>query len=88
MKISVIFSFLISLVSGIGSESYRGSWNAMDSDGNKFELYFSQNHLRIKNSNGSVDSMSYNQTFLAYENGLGTYGLNFDDGAEFNIIFP
>ena len=62
MKKVSIFSLLlviITMISCSGSETYRGSWKALDVEGNKFEIIFDAKSFVIKDSLGKSTKFEY-----------------------------
>ncbi len=76
------------LVGCSGSESYRGSWKALNSKGNKFEISFDAKNFTIKDSLGKVEKYEYSQNSVSIENSVSTFGIQLGDGRKYEINFP
>ena len=88
-KINLLLVLIFTvLVSCDGSDSYQGNWKAMDSDGNRFEITFTENNFVIKDSDGKTNRYSYTQNAINYENGISSYGILLNDGRGYQIYFP
>lgn len=91
MKKVSIFSLLlviITMISCSGSETYRGSWKALDVEGNKFEIIFDAKSFVIKDSLGKSTKFEYTQNSVKTENFVETYGIKLSDGRGYQINFP
>lgn len=84
-----IFVLLLAAVCSCeGSDTYRGSWKAMNANGNKFEITFSPKSFSIKDSTGKSSNYVYSQNSIKTENSIKTYGIRLDDGGGYLIHFP
>ena len=91
MKKVSIFSLLlviITMISCSGSDTYRGSWKALDVEGNKFEIIFDAKSFVIKDSLGKSTKFEYTQNSVKTENFVETYGIKLSDGRGYQINFP
>jgi hypothetical protein len=84
---------LITLIAGIlfscsGSDTYRGSWKALDEKGNKFEIVFEPKAFTIKDSLGQLKRYEYTQKSYEMSNSIETYGIALEDGRAYKIHFP
>ena len=88
---------LIVLISGIlatlliacsGSDTYRGSWKAMDQKGDKFDIIFETKNFIVKDSAGGTKKHEYTQHSYQSQNSIKTYGIQLDDGRTYQIHFP
>jgi hypothetical protein len=89
-KITFFFLLLVAFcfLRCSGSETYRGSWKAMDLKGNKWDILFKDHYFTIKDSIGKSVKYHYNQHSVSIENGVSTYGISLKDGRKFIIHFP
>lgn len=71
-----------------GSDVYRGTWKALDRNGNKSEIVFDANSFAIKQPNGQVETFSYTQNSVLIRNSTRQYGIKLKDGRSFYVIFP
>lgn len=71
-----------------GSDTYRGWWKATDSNGAKFELFFNAKDFTVRNSSGKKEKFEYSQNSVQIENAVSTYGIQLDDGRNYQINFP
>ena len=92
MKINLILSFslLVLLVFSAcdGSDTYRGKWKATDSEGAHYEIFFKENSFTVKPDSGKIKTFGYTQNSINIENSKTTYGIQLDDGRNYQIIFP
>jgi hypothetical protein len=88
VSITLLGILAIVLVGCSGSESYRGSWKALNSKGAKFELFFDAKKFTIKDSLGKVQKYEFSQNSVSIENSVSTYGIQLEDGREYEINFP
>jgi hypothetical protein len=79
---------IVFLVGCSGSESYRGSWKAMDANGAKYEIFFDAKSFTVKDSTGKSEKYDYTQNSVKIENSLKTYGIKLGDGRGYQINFP
>ncbi|MEL1252506.1 hypothetical protein AAEO57_01855 [Flavobacterium sp. DGU38] len=89
-KISVALLGILAviLVGCSGSDTYRGSWKATDSNGAKFELFFNAKDFTVRNSTGKKEKFEYSQNSVQIENSVSTYGIQLADGRNYQINFP
>ena len=89
-KINLTFLGILAiiLVACSGSDVYRGSWKAMDSNGSKFELLFDAKNFSVIDTAGTVELFNYTQNSVNISNGVSTYGIQLSDGRAFQITFP
>jgi len=88
-KYLLFFGLLLVLLTACsGSETYRGSWKAIDKDGNKFEIDFNAKRFSITDSSGEKEKYDYTQNSVNIENGVETYGIQLEDGRKYQITFP
>lgn len=89
-KIAVLLSgVLVVLLAGCsGSDTYRGYWKAMDSNGAKFEIYFDPQSFTVKDSTGKSKRFDYTQNSVNIQNSVETYGIKLGDGRGHQINFP
>lgn len=71
-----------------GSDTYRGSWKAMDASGAKYEIVFDANNFSVKDSAGKTSSYKYTQNSVHINNSVETYGIKLDDGRGYKVTFP
>lgn len=71
-----------------GSETYRGSWKAVQMDGKKFGIVFEAKSFSVKDSSGSIEKYDYTQNSVNINNGVKTYGIKLKDGRGYEIHFP
>lgn len=88
ISITILGILAIILVGCSGSETYRGSWKALNSKGNKFEISFDAKNFTIKDSLGKVEKYEYSQNSVSIENSVSTYGIQLQDGRKYEINFP
>ncbi|MFT3995007.1 MAG: hypothetical protein QM660_11895 [Dysgonomonas sp.] len=91
MRKGIYFVLLILvtlLVSCKGSDTYRGEWKAMDTEGNKFELIFAEKSFTVTNADGEIATYEYTQNSVKINNSIKTYGIKLADGRSLNILFP
>lgn len=86
--IHFLILLLIALFSCEGSDSYQGSWKAMDSRGKKLEITFTPTNFSVKDSLGKTNDYKYSQNSVEYVNSVKTYGIVLDDGRSYKIYFP
>lgn len=78
----------ISLCSCSGSDTYRGTWKAINEKGEKFEIVFEAKSFTFKDSTGDVKTYKYKQNQVSIQNGVETYGIQVSDGKSYQINFP
>jgi hypothetical protein len=78
----------ISLVRCSGSDSYRGSWKAVDMKGKEFVLDFQSKKFSIKDGAGKKETFTYKQHSVSIVNSVSTYGIQLGDGRKLIIHFP
>ena len=88
ISITILGILAIILIGCSGSETYRGSWKALNSKGNKFEISFDAKSFTIKDSLGKVEKYEYSQNSVSIENSVSTYGIQLEDGRKYEINFP
>jgi len=71
-----------------GSDTYRGSWKAMDANGAKYEIVFEADSFSIKDSTGEIKKFEYDQHSVQIQNSVRTYGIRLSDGRGYQINFP
>ncbi len=86
--LSLLGIIALILVSCSGSDVYRGSWKATDSQGSKFEIVFDAKNFTVKDSTGKIDKFNYSQRSVNINNGVSTYGIQLGDGRAYQIHFP
>jgi hypothetical protein len=84
--------FLIGLIAVLlfncsGSETYRGTWKAMDMDDQKFEISFDAKKFTIKNAEGKTQEYDYSQNSVNISNSQETFGIQLGDGRGYQIFF-
>lgn len=85
----LIITFTITLFTACsGSETYRGTWKATDSDGNKLDIFFDAKSLTISDSTGDKKDYSYSQNSVEITNGTETYGIVISDVGTYSLYFP
>ena len=88
----IIFAFIgiiaLTFVSCSGSDAYRGSWKATDSQDAKFELLFDAKNFSVTDSAGNIQKFNYTQNSVNISNGVSTYGIQLGDGRTYQINFP
>jgi len=84
--LSAVFIFLLAACSG--SDTYRGSWKALDENGAKYELLFDANTFSIKDSTRKSKRFEYTQNSVNVTNSVETYGIKLQDGRALEINFP
>lgn len=70
-----------------GSDTYRGSWNAIDPSGAKFKITFGAKNITIKDSTGKSENYTYKQNSVALKNKTKTYGIELSNGTQYTIYF-
>ena len=88
INIALLGILAVIFVGCSGSESYRGSWKAMNSEGTKFELFFDAKNFTVKDSLGKIQKYKYSQNSVSIENSVSTYGIQLGDGRNYKINFP
>ncbi|MEO8239529.1 MAG: hypothetical protein ABI576_15610 [Flavobacterium sp.] len=88
ISITLLGILAVILVGCSGSDSYRGSWKATDSNGAKFELFFNAKDFTVKSSSGKTKKLEYSQNSVEIENSVSTYGIQLADGRNYQINFP
>ena len=71
-----------------GSESYRGEWKAVASDGSKAEITFAKKSFTIKDEKGKETVYEYTQNQYKLESGRTSYGIDIKNASEARIVFP
>ena len=71
-----------------GSDTYRGKWKATDREGAHYEISFGENNFTVEPDSGEIKQFSYTQNSINIENSTKTYGIQLDDGRNYQIIFP
>jgi hypothetical protein len=85
----IIYSLLAIFMMGCsGSDTYRGTWKAMDGNGAKYEITFEAKSLSIKDSTGKIEKYGYTQNSVKIENSVKNYGIQVSDGRGYQINFP
>jgi hypothetical protein len=84
----LLLSLTIILASCSGSDTYRGSWKAMNANGAKFEIVFEADSFSIKDSVGEIKKYEYDQHSVQIQNSVRTYGIRLNDGRGYQINFP
>lgn len=86
-KISIAYLSILTLIflGCSGSESYRGSWKAMDLNGAKFEIFFDAKKFTVKDNLGKANNYEYSQNSVSIENSVSTYGIQLEDGRKYEI---
>lgn len=87
-SIALLGVLAVILVECDGSDTYRGSWKATDSNGAKFELFFNAKDFTVRNSSGKKQKFEYSQNSVQIENSVSTYGIQLADGRNYQINFP
>lgn len=80
--------FILLLIACSGSDTYRGSWKAMDSNGRKWEIVFDEKSFTVRDSTGKNEKYDYTQNAVNVENSVETYGIQLGDGRKYQINFP
>lgn len=88
MKKYIAFFLITILFSCEGSDAYQGKWNALNLNGNKFEIIFSPQSFSIKDSIGELKTYKYTQNSIKIENTAEIYGIELEDGRGYQIYFP
>lgn len=91
MKKKNLLLFLIAAISFVrcsGSDSYRGSWKAVDMKGKEFVIDFQSKQFSIKDSTGKKETFTYKQHSVSIVNSVSTYGIQLGDGRKLIIHFP
>lgn len=82
-------AFIVMVLTGCnGSKTYRGSWKAMDTNGQKFDILFDAKSFTIKDATGGTKQYDYTQNSISIENSVETYGIQLADGRSYQINFP
>ena len=71
-----------------GSESYRGEWKAVASDGSKAEITFAKKSFTIKDEKAKKPSTNTLRTNTNSESGRTSYGIDIKNASEARIVFP
>lgn len=71
-----------------GSDTYRGSWKALGSDGQMFELFFEEDTVVIRDRFGHEERAPYKQNSVSMVSHVETYGIILDGQNKYNIVFP
>jgi len=71
-----------------GSDTYRGTWKAMDAVGAKSTLHFEDTTVTVIDSTGKTEKIGYKQNSVNLENHKETYGITLSNGNSFKIVFP
>ncbi len=89
-KITLLFSALLLtlLTACSGSDTYRGKWKATDSDGNKFQIDFSEKSFVVDDGSQKKNKFDYTQNSVSMKNSTTTYGIELSDGRHYSIYFP
>lgn len=87
-KLILFFTICCLLWACEGSESYQGTWKAMNSKNEKFEITFTPTAFSIKDSLGQIKTYQYTQNAIKSENSAETYGIQINDGRGYQIFFP
>lgn len=84
-----LFSIIVGILfSCSGSNTYQGSWKALDENGHKFEIVFEPKAFTIKDSLGQNKRYEYTQKSYEMSNSIKTYGIALEDGRAYKIHFP
>lgn len=86
--LAIISAIVLVISSCSGSDVYRGIWKAVNSEGEKYELNFSETNLVVTDSLGESKDYGYKQFSVEISNGIRNYGIELSDGRSYNIIFP
>lgn len=78
----------ISFVRCSGSDSYRGTWKAVDMKGKELVIDFQSKKFSITDSSGKKENFTYKQHSVSIENSVSTYGIQLGDGRKLIIHFP
>lgn len=87
-NILILLIVAISLLRCSGSDSYRGSWKAVNMKGKEFVLDFQSKKFSIKDGAGKKETFTYKQHSVSIENSVSTYGIQLGDGRKLIIHFP
>lgn len=79
---------IISLCSCSGSDTYRGTWKAINEKGEKSEIVFEAKSFTFKDSAGQTKTYQYKQNSVSIQNSVETYGIQVSDGKSYQINFP
>lgn len=91
MKTILTYSTLILLLlltSCEGSDTYRGSWKALTSQGDKTVITFSPDKMNLKTESGEEASYDYTQNGFHFLDGKHTYDIKLKNGLGYQITFP
>lgn len=84
-----LLALLFLLIMGCsGSDTYRGSWKALDAEGHQFEIVFDAKRFIVKDNEGKTKEYKYSQNSVSINNSVETYGINLSDGSHYKISFP
>lgn len=88
-KLSLLFCGFLALVlvSCSGSDTYRGTWNAIDTKGSTFKITFDAKNFIVKDSSGKTESFEYSQYSVKLENSKKTYGIKLGNGTQYTLYF-
>lgn len=87
-NILLLLIVAICLLRCSGSDSYRGSWKAVDMKGKEFVFDFQSKKFSIKDGTGKKENFTYKQHSVSIENSVSTYGIQLGDGRKLIIHFP
>lgn len=88
LSMALLGAFALLLDGCSGSDTYSGSWKALDSNGEKFEMFFEAKSFTVKSSDGKRKKFNYTQNSVKTENFVETYGILLEDGRGYQIHFP
>jgi hypothetical protein len=71
-----------------GSDTYRGSWNALNAEGKKCNISFDAKNFSVKDSGGVSKDYQYSQNSVSIKNASKTYRIEISDGRNYLIRFP
>jgi hypothetical protein len=88
MRYISILIVAVFLLACSGSETYRGGWKATDGNGAKFEIMFDAKSFIVQDSLRKETKFEYTQNSVNIKNSISTYGIQLEDGRNYQINFP
>ena len=83
-----LFAITTILTSCEGSDVYRGEWKAVNVEGLKSEITFTEDQMTLSNKDGDSGTWEYSQNSVSIENGTRSYGIKLENGLNYRITFP
>lgn len=87
--VNLFFALILLFIVGCsGSENYRGTWKALDSNNQKNDIIFDAKEFKVVNETNDTIKFSYTQNSVEINDSVTKYGINLKDGRKYVITFP